>query len=159
MVGISTLALQGLVQAIDQAQDPDHLSNTLTVAQWETLAAYLQPCVLESGKMLFARGTADRTLYFLESGTLSAHYEDAKAKLRVAMIGPGSVVGEAAFFSRQPRTANVQAASACRLWALTALRFGELAHRQPAIALALSMAAGEVLAKRLQHRRRRVAAT
>lgn len=87
------------------------------------------------------------------------HYEDEKARLRMAMVGAGSVVGEGAFFSHRPRSATVQAAAPCRLWALTALRFTELSNRQPAIALGLCMAAGAVLAKRLGNRRRRVAAT
>lgn len=151
--------LQGLIRAIDQAQTQDNLTNPLTTAQWEVVSAYLQPCTLEAGRVLFAKGVVDRTLYWVESGTLSVHYEDEKARVRMAMVGAGSVVGEGAFFSRQPRSATVQAATSCRLWALTALRFSELSNRQPAIALGLCMAAGEVLAKRLGNRRRRVAST
>lgn len=151
--------LQGLIRAIDQAQTEDSLTNPLTSAQWEVVSAYLQPCILEAGRVLFAKGISDRTLYWVESGTLSVHYEDEKSRVRMAMVGAGSVVGEGAFFSRSPRSATVQAATPCRLWALTALRFGELTNRQPAIALGLSMAAGEVLAKRLGNRRRRVAST
>ena len=151
--------LQGLIRAIDQAQAEYSMTNPLTPAQWDVLAAYLQPCTLESGRVLFAQGTSDRTLYWIESGTLSVHYEDEKSRLRMAMVGAGSVVGEGAFFSRRPRSATVQAAAPCRLWALTALRFNELGNRQPAIALGVCMAVGEVLAKRLGNRRRRVAAT
>ena len=131
----------------------------LTPAQWEALSAYLQPYALDAGQVLFAQGVSDRTLYLIESGNLSVHYEDEKARLRMAMVGAGSVVGEGAFFSHRPRSATVQAAAPCRLWALTALRFTELSNRQPAIALGLCMAAGAVLAKRLGNRRRRVAAT
>ncbi len=53
----------------------------------------------------------------------------------------------------------MQAAAACKLWNLTPLRFSELGNRQPAIALAVVMAAGAVLAKRLGNRKRRVATT
>jgi CRP-like cAMP-binding protein len=69
------------------------------------------------------------------------------------------VVGEGAFFSHRPRSATVQTSAPCKLWALHALRFTELANRQPAVALALTMAVGSVLAKRLGNRKRRVAAT
>ena len=153
------LDLQGLVTAIAQATAEDSMGNALTPEQWDTLSAYLQPCTLAAGQMLFTQGANERTLYLLESGSLSVHNEDEKGRLRLAIVTAGSLVGEGAFFSRRPRSASVQAAAPCRLWSLTALRFSELSNRQPAIALGISMAAGAVLAKRLGNRRRRVAAT
>ena len=120
----------------------------------------MQPYALGEGQTLFTRGAAnDRTLYLIESGSLSAHYEDEKARLRMAIIGSGSIVGESVFFSQRPRIATVQAASASKLWGLSSLRFTELSNRQPALALGLTLAAGSVLARRLNNRRRRVAAT
>ncbi|MBX9936464.1 Crp/Fnr family transcriptional regulator [Giesbergeria anulus] len=151
--------LQGLVRAIAESNADDSLSNPLTPAQWETLSTYLQPHTLEAGQVLFAKGVLDRTLYLVESGNLSVHYEDEKQRLRMAVVGPGAVVGEGGFFSHRPRSATVQAATPSRLWALPALRFTELSNRQPAIALALCMAVGAVVSKRLSNRRRRVAAT
>lgn len=151
--------LSGLIQAITQATADDSMNNPLTPAQWELLSAYLLPVNLAAGQVLFAQGTVDRTLYMVESGNMSVHYEDEKERLRLAMVGPGSVVGEGAFFSHRPRSATVQAGAPSKLWALPALRFSELSNRQPAVALQLAMAAGAVLAKRLGNRRRRVAAT
>ena len=60
---------------------------------------------------------------------------------------------------RRCRMRNASCSAPCKLWALHALRFTELANRQPAVALALTMAVGSVLAKRLGNRKRRVAAT
>ena len=151
--------LQGLITAIAQSTAEDGMGNALASEQWDILASYLQPCTLAGGQMLFTQGASDRTLYLLESGSLSVHNEDAKGRLRLAIVTPGSLVGEGAFFSRRPRSASVQAAAPCKLWSLTALRFSELSNRQPAIALGISMAAGAVLAKRLGNSRRRVAAT
>ena len=87
------------------------------------------------------------------------HFEDEKQRLRLAIVGQGSVVGEGAFFSHQPRSATVQAGSPCKLWSLPAMRFTELSNRQPAVALHLVMAVGAVLSKRLGNRKRRVAST
>lgn len=152
--------LQGLMQAIGESTADDSLgSGMLTPAQWDLLAPYLQPCMLTAGQVLFAQGTTDRTLYFVESGNLSVHYEDEKARLRLAIVGPGSIVGEGAFFSHRSRSATVQAAVPSKLWSLAALRFTELSNRQPSVALGIAMASGAVLAKRLGNRRRRVAAT
>jgi len=151
--------LQGLVTAIAQSTAEDGIGNALEPEQWDILAAYLQPCTLAGGQMLFTQGASERALHLLESGSLSVHNEDAKGRLRLAIVSPGSLVGEGGFFSRRPRSASVQAAAPCKLWSLSALRFAELANRQPAIALGISMAAGAVLAKRLGNSRRRVAAT
>ena len=151
--------LQGLMTAIAHAQAEDRLESTLSPAQWEALTGYLQPHALATGEVLFSKGAQDRTVFMIESGTLSVHLEDAKGRLKLAMLGPGGLVGEGAFFSHQPRSATVQATSACRLWMLTALRFSELANRQPAIALSLAMAFAAVQARRLQIRRRRFVST
>lgn len=155
----SKIDLTGLLSAIAQADADDSMSNPLTPAQWDTVSAYLQPYAVPAGHVLFSQGATDRTLYLVESGSLSVHYQDEKERLRLAIVGPGSVVGEGAFFSMPPRSATVQASAPTKLWTLTALRFTELTNRQPAIALGLAMAAGAVLAKRLGNRRRRVAAT
>lgn len=151
--------LGGLVQAVSQSVAEDGLMNPFTPEQWELLAGYLLPMQVDAGHTLFTQGVQDRTLYFIESGSCSVHYEDEKGRLRLAIVGAGSVVGEGAFFSHRPRSATVQAGAPSRLWTLTALRFSELSNRQPAVALALAMAAGSVLARRLGNRRRRVAAT
>ena len=155
----SKIDLTGLLSAIAQADADDSMSNPLTPAQWDTVSAYLQPYAVPVGHVLFSQGATDRTLYLVESGSLSVHYQDEKERLRLAIVGPGSVVGEGAFFSMRPRSATVQASAPTKLWTLTALRFTELTNRQSAIALGLAMAAGAVLAKRLGNRRRRVAAT
>lgn len=151
--------LQALIQALADSSPDDGMQPALAAPQWEVLAPYLQPVHLAAGQVLFAQGSMDRSLYLVESGNLSVHYEDAKQRLRLAIVGAGSVVGEGAFFSQRPRSATVQAGAPTKLWCLTHLRFTELSNRQPAIALLLVMAASAVLAKRLANRRRRVAAT
>ena len=151
--------LRGLLDAIAQGNADDSMTNPLSAAQWEVLSSYLLPVVLAPGQVLFTQGSNDRTLYMVESGNLSVHYQDDKERLRLAVVGPGSVVGEGAFFSHRTRSATVQASAACKLWSLPAIRYTELSNRQPAIALGIALAAGAVLAKRLGNRRRRVAAT
>ncbi|MBX3632761.1 MAG: cyclic nucleotide-binding domain-containing protein [Simplicispira sp.] len=153
------LDLSGLINALVQASAEDSMSNPLSAAQWDTLSAYLQPVTLAAGHTLFNQGASERSLYFIESGSLSVHYQDEKERLRLAIVTAGSVVGEGAFFSHRLRSATVQATAPCKLWSLTAIRFTELSNRQPAIALQLVMAVGAVIAKRMANRRRRIATT
>ncbi len=137
----------------------DAMPLTLQENQWVLLADYLQPAVLQQGQVLLEQGVKDRTVYFIESGSLSVHYEDSRDRVRIAVVGAGSLLGEGAFFSHLPRSATVHAGSDCRLWCLTPLRFRELSTRCPDIALDLTVAMAAVLARRMYNRPKRVAVT
>lgn len=151
--------VRGLAQAVAQNDTPDGLNLVLSPAQWDTLASYMQPMSARQGQIVIPQGEEDRTVFLVESGTLSVHTEDEKSRIRLAMVGAGSVVGEGGFFSHMPRSATVQAAGPCVLWRLNPLRFGELSNRQPAIALQVALSLAAVMAKRLRNGPRRVAAT
>ena len=151
--------IRGLATAIAHSHASDALRCQFTAVQWDVLAAFMQPFALQPGQSLIEQGAADQTLYFIESGTLSVHCQDAKGRIRLAMVAAGSVIGEGAFFSRLPRSATVQATNACQVWCLTAMRFKELASRHSPVALELSLAIGGVMAKRLYNRPKRVAVT
>lgn len=151
--------IQGLIQAMSQNQTNDRLSCTLSTAQWDMLGSYMQPFALAQGQVLIEQGAADRTLYLLESGSLSVHYEDDKGRVRLAIVAPGSAVGEGAFFTHHARNATVQAAAPSKVWCLTPIRFAELSNRHPNIALELAMGLGSLLGRRLVNKPKRVAVT
>ena len=123
--------VQGLIQAAGNNQSLDAFHPHLTTKQWELFGTYLQPFAVRQGQVVIEQNASDRTVYFVESGALTVHYEDDKGRLRLASVEPGSAVGEGAFFTRLPRNATVQAASACKLWSLSPIRFTELTNRQP----------------------------
>ena len=151
--------VQGLVQATTRNQSLDGFHPALNAKQWEVLGTYLQPFAVRQGQVLIEQGATDRTVYFVESGTLTVHYEDDKGRLRLASVEAGSAVGEGAFFTRNARNATVQAASACKLWSLSPIRFPELSNRQPAMAVEIAMALGSLVSRRLSNRPKRVAVT
>lgn len=117
----------------------------------------MQPMEIAAERILISQGAEDRNVYFVESGMLTVHFEDATGQIRLAAVGAGSIVGEGGFFSRMARSATVQSGSACRLWTLSPMRFSELANRQPNVALALAMALGATMARRLISNRKRFA--
>jgi len=151
--------VQGLVQAVAHNHSNDSFQPALTPAQWELLGSYLQPFALKQGQVLIEQNAQDRTVYLIESGGLSVHYEDDKGRVRLAVVGPGSAVGEGAFFTRLPRNATVQAATPSKIWCLTPIRFTELSNRQPNIALEIAMALGSLVSRRLANKPKRVAVT
>jgi CRP/FNR family cyclic AMP-dependent transcriptional regulator len=151
--------VQGLLQACVRNTTPDAFAPQLNPSQWDLLGTYLQPFAVNPGQVLIEQNANDRTVYLIESGTLTVHYEDDKGRLRLASVSAGSAVGEGAFFTRQPRNATVQAASECKIWSLTPIRFTELVNRQPGMALEIAMALGSLVSRRLSNRPKRVAVT
>ena len=151
--------MQGLIKAIKENHAIDAFTPNLTPVQWELLGSYMTPFALIGGQVLIEQKAIDRTLYLIESGGLTVHYEDDKGRLRLAVVGPGSAVGEGAFFTRNPRSATVQAAGPSKIWCLTPIRFTELSNRQPAVALEIAMALGSLVSRRLVNKPKRVAVT
>lgn len=151
--------VQSLAQSTRGSSALDAVPLNLSEAQWTTLGDYLQPVSLQQGQVLIEQGVKDRTVYFVESGSLTVHYEDDQDRVRIAIVGAGSLLGEGAFFSHLPRSATVNASSHARLWCLTPLRFRELSARFPSIALDLTVAMAAVLARRMYHKPKRVAVT
>lgn len=141
--------VQILAQVIQNCETSDALRCQLSLPHWNTLASFMHPFPLSKGQVLIEQGARDATLYFIESGALSAHCEDKNATVKTALIGAGTVLGEGSFFSNQPRRATVYASSHCKMWCLTSLRFKDLARHHSAIALELTLAMGAVMAKRL----------
>jgi CRP/FNR family transcriptional regulator, cyclic AMP receptor protein len=151
--------IKALASAMRQSNALDAVPLNLNEAQWNTLSGYLQAVMLRQGQPLIEQGVKDRTVYFVESGTLTVHYEDSHDRIRIAVVGEGSVLGEGAFYSHLPRSATVTAGSDCRLWCLTPLRFRELCTRAPEVALELTVAMSAVLARRMYNKPKRVAVT
>ncbi len=154
-----SLPIEQLCYAITQNTSYDAFAPLFTPPQWELLAGYLQAIDLAAGQVLIDQGAHDRTVFFIESGTLSVHLIGDKGQMQLAILNPGSVVGEGAFFSRQPRSANVVATGPARVWRMTPIRFAEMSNRQPGLALELVMSLGAVIAKRMVNKPKRVAVT
>jgi CRP-like cAMP-binding protein len=148
-----------LAQAMRLSNALDAVPLNLPDPQWRLLGEYLQPVSLRQGQVLIEQGVKDRTVYFVEAGSLTVHYQDSRERVRIAIVAAGSLLGEGAFFSHLPRNASVVAGSDCRLWCLTPLRFRELSSRQTQIALDLTIAMSAVLARRMYNKPKRVAVT
>lgn len=151
--------MQHLAQVIAKNHAYDALDLPFTATEWAVFSDYLQPFALARDQVLIEQGATDRTVYFVESGTLSVHCVDEEGRMNLAMVGAGSVVGEWAFFSSMARKSEAVAAGPCKLWRLSLIRFMDLANRQPALALRIALALGTVMAKRVVNKPKRVAAT
>jgi CRP/FNR family cyclic AMP-dependent transcriptional regulator len=153
------MSIQNLSRVIAENTSSDAFALTFTVQQWETLAGYLQPIDTSVGDVLIEQGTHDRSVFFIESGAISVHRVSSKEQMKLAVLTPGSVVGEGSFFSRLPHSANVVVTGAGRVWRLTAIRLRKCRTASPTWRWKIAMALGAVIAKRMAHRSKRVAVT
>ena len=74
------------------------------------LQAQLEPLQLAAGELLFARDDAGDAVYIVEHGrvTVSLPMPDRRA-LRLRSFGAGTIVGEMALYTQNPRSADVRA--------------------------------------------------
>ena len=140
-----------LVQALQTLNAEDAFKPRLSIDQWRTIAPYLTRHDIRPGDLLIKQGDADRTMYFLEQGSLQVFVTGGPpGSNRIAILRAGSVVGEPGLFGDTPRMANVEAMTPCVVWALRGPRLEELAQRQPALVLELLRTAGGVMAMRMR---------
>lgn len=140
-----------LIQAIQTLNTEDAFRPRLDGQQWRTFCQYLTRHELRSGDLLVKQGDHDRTVYFLGQGSLQVFVTGgAPGASRIAILRPGSVVGEPGLFTDAPRLANVEAMTPCVVYALRLPRFEELVARVPLVAVEVMRAAGSVMALRMR---------
>lgn len=148
-----------LATSIQSSQQFDAMRLTLKLNDWVIFAEHLQAFTVEPGQEVIRQGATEVTVYLVESGVLGIYREESAGNIELATVGAGSVVGEGAFFARMPRNATVQAKSRCVLWGLSPMRYAELAHKHPSVALSFVMALGSVVTRRMTNSPKRGAVT
>jgi CRP/FNR family cyclic AMP-dependent transcriptional regulator len=151
--------LSGLIAAVTRSTEAAGLNQFLDPTRWKVLGDYVRPAQHKRGELLIAQGDNDRKLYFVESGDLKVDLHTEKGIVHLAILGPGTVVGEGSFFSHAVRVATVSAYSDCKVWTLTPTDFDNLSRHHPHVALAMAMALGAVLANRMLDLSKRSAVT
>ncbi|HEX4509561.1 MAG TPA: cyclic nucleotide-binding domain-containing protein [Burkholderiaceae bacterium] len=143
--------VQQLVQAMQTLNAYDAFHVRLSPESWRIVGSYLIRRELKSGDVLIFQGDSDRTMYFLESGTLQVYVRGtATQHAKIALLRAGSVVGEPALFGDTMRMAQVDAIGPCVVWALSRPRLDELLASAPELAYELLRAGGAVMAERMR---------
>jgi NTE family protein len=125
----------------------------LPSATLEALIARLRPVEHRRGSIVFSAGDTGDTMYFVESGQVEALTRIDGEPL--AVLGPGSFVGEIAVLLDQPRSATVRVTADAVLWELRRQELDHLLGEHPLIGLELS----RELSRRLVATNRRVSPT
>ena len=142
--------IAGLINAVQTLNADDAFRPRLIHEQWRVLSQYLSRHEMRAGESLIRQGESDRAMYLLEQGSLQVYATDAPPGTRIAILRPGSIVGELSLFVDGARGANVETMTPCVVWVLRGPRVEELAQRVPALALEVLRAAGAVMAGRMR---------
>ena len=86
---------------------------------------------VKAGSRFIAQGEHGNECYLIQRGTCIASLEKNGDSKRVARLREGSIVGEMALLTGEPRSSHVYAESDAELWAITRARFDELESSHP----------------------------
>lgn len=65
--------------------------------------------VVKTNTLLFREGDPSECMYVVKTGKLSVYKQKGSSEIELAVIGPGQMIGEMAFFDQKPRSASVKA--------------------------------------------------
>jgi CRP/FNR family cyclic AMP-dependent transcriptional regulator len=119
------------------------LFSACTKRQLAAVSAFTVPERLAAGTVLTREGAAGGIAYILASGQA----EVVRGKRRLAVLGPGDVVGELSLIDGQPRSATVRALTDLEVLEIDARDLRRLLRQAPAVTHKLL----EALAERLRH--------
>jgi SulP family sulfate permease len=111
---------------------------------------HLRYVTLSKGDYLVRQGDDSDDLFFIERGRVAVVLEKAGAAfLRINSMGPGTVVGETAFFLGLPRSASVIAEAETAAYRLTRQSLDTIAADDPELVIAFHGFIVRMLAERL----------
>jgi SulP family sulfate permease len=97
--------------------------------------AYAEPFDIKSGEHLIRQKEQSNDLYFIETGKVSVRMETGGGRIvRLRTMGPGTIVGEVAFYLDVPRSASVVADIPTAGYRLTRANLERLRTERPDLA-------------------------
>jgi CRP-like cAMP-binding protein len=122
----------------------------LSPADWERLIGSMTRRRFGPGDVVIAEGERDQSLAVVASGSVEVLVGSRRKPRRARAQGPGTVLGEVAFFDGKPRSATVRALEPSEVLTLSVDAFEVLAARHPDLGRRLLADLGRILAVRLR---------
>lgn len=122
------------------------------------LAGQLKEAKFKAGAQVFREGMKADAFYIVDSGEVVISKELGPGNEKIlAMLGPGSVFGEMAFFSDSPRTAKAAAKNESVLWKIERADFLGFIEKEPKAGLRILEGLLQVSMDRLEQTSRELA--
>ena len=114
------------------------------------VVAYCERLEMPATALIIEQGAPSNDIFFIEAGHASvAVASEGHAPVRLATVGPGSIVGEIAFYLGETRSASVVAEEDMIVWRLSRASVQRLQAEMPEVALRFHEGIAAMLAKRL----------
>ncbi len=105
---------------------------------WAPLAEEQQPQTWEPGRLIYLQDTQAMQFYYILSGTVKCFISSPEGDERTLTLHHGGdLIGEAAFFDRQPRVSSAVAVTRCELVAVDRARLEAVFARHPDLAVSM----------------------
>lgn len=141
-------AIDALIAAVRRTKGPES-RHYLDEGTWDALSHVLVRRTTGEQEALIREGSANRSVYFLESGLVRVFRSEGESRLQLAVLGAGAVLGDVTFFAPALRGASVETLEPTPVWELTAQGYEALSTRAPMAALQLCRYLGAVLVSRM----------
>jgi len=124
-----------------------------THGDWNKLFNRTRPQPFRNSEVVIKRGDADRSLFFVTSGSLEVGITqvDGVSIAPLAKITAGSIIGEQSFFDGQPRSANVWGVSDGEMLKMEYDDFDRFTREEITLGRDLVFALARVLSSRLRN--------
>lgn len=143
-----------LLEAVDETgEDATRADGVARVFDSDALADYLEPVRFQPGEVVIREGTPSEDLYIVREGTVTVRLDGPQGR-RLRTYGPGTIVGEVAFYLKTPRSAWVVADGSARLDRLSGPALARMADEQPGMLANVHAALAALACERLVHSNR-----
>ncbi|WP_423065916.1 SulP family inorganic anion transporter [Devosia sp. CN2-171] len=117
----------------------------------DAIFPYLQRIPYEAGERLIQQGAVADDIYIVETGRGSVILENERGEsVNLLDFGPGTILGEVAFYGIERRSASALATAPGAAWKLSRAALSQVETDKPLAAAAFHRALARVLAERLQ---------
>jgi CRP/FNR family cyclic AMP-dependent transcriptional regulator len=126
------------VDSVVAALAASEVLHNLSVAGRQGLAAAGSPVGLARGALLCRAGDPGDAVFIVLDGQIEARMGSAEGReMRLVALGPGQIVGEMAALDGGRRSADIVAATRCRLWRIPRVALLQAIEAEPKVAVAL----------------------
>src|SRR3569832_2076901 len=96
---------------LTQFLNQQHLCESLTVKEVETLLDYTELTAYKKDDVIAAIGEDGEAMFFVVKGEAALLHDDGGREIEVGRMKEGELMGEMSFFDRQPRSLRMRALS------------------------------------------------
>jgi CRP-like cAMP-binding protein len=89
------------------------------------------------GELIVEQGAEGDCMYVIQKGKVEIVARDGEKEVRLAVRGPGDIIGEMALFEKETRSADVRALGTARLLRIDRRNFMARIHEDPTLAFRL----------------------